>query len=133
MEKGERRDLYSRNERSMTAGCAFDHFMSSIASPATLAGCPPPPTPTACTLSCGLSLNSSRFLQCCVDFCSFLQCWPPSAAQCKGCGCGQRSTKERAELKHLASRKFQLIDAFNDFVRPFEGERGAGREGRTGE
>ena len=101
--------------------------------PATLAGCPPPPTPTARTLSYGLSLNLSRFLQCCVDFCSFLQCWPPSAAQCKGCGCGQRSTKERAELKHLASRKFQLIDAFNDFVRPFEGERGAGREGRTGE
>ena len=32
--KGERRDLYSRNERSMTAGCAFDHFMRSIASPA---------------------------------------------------------------------------------------------------
>ena len=34
LEKGERRDLYSRNERSMTAGCAFDHFMRSIASPA---------------------------------------------------------------------------------------------------
>ena len=32
-----------------------------------------------------------------------------------------------AELKHLASRKFQLIDAFNDFVRPFEGERGCGQ------
>ena len=34
-------------------------------------------------------------------------------------------------MKHLASRKFQLIDAFNDFVRPFEGERGGG-QGREG-
>ena len=36
-------------------------------------------------------------------------------------------------MKHLASRKFQLIDAFNDFVRPFQGERGVtlGRAGWT--
>ena len=34
-------------------------------------------------------------------------------------------------MKHLASRKFQLIDAFNDFVRPFEGERGGGQGRRA--